>query len=602
MSNHTLQMQYIAPVKEMQFVMHKLANLENILQLPTFAKTEVDLDTSSAILAEAAKFNQEIVSPLNWIGDQQPSTLQHGKVTTPPGFKEAYHQYSAAGWQGILHPRQFGGQNLPRLLNSACQEMVNSANLSFALCPLLTDGAIEALLIAASPLLQEQYLPKLVSGQWSGTMNLTEPSAGSDLANVRTRAQRQNDQSYKIFGTKIYITYGEHDLTENIIHLVLARASDAPEGVKGLSLFVVPKFLINPDHTIGERNDVHCLSIEHKLGIKASPTAVLQFGDHGGATGYLVGNENHGLEYMFIMMNAARFAVGVQGIAIAQRSYQQAVSYAKERLQSKDLVGSDGPISIIHHPDVKRLLMTMRAYTEGARSLAYFGASIKDQVPENTSFKNVSDYQSLYEYLVPIIKGFSTEMSLEVTSLGIQVHGGMGFIEDTGVAQYYRDARILTIYEGTTAIQANDLLGRKTIRDNGTVTQVIIQQIIMTEIDLEKNSSTAAQSMLSNLRLARKSYEDVLNFILKEHQQQLKNVFAGSVPYLQLAGITLAGWQMARALIIAQKNMQDDPDFYAAKITTARFFAEHLLTKVPAIARSILEGGMSANNLNIEQF
>ena len=433
-------------------------------------------------------------------------------------------------------------------------------------------------------------------------MNLTEPGAGSDLANVRTRAQRQNDQSYKIFGTKIYITYGEHDLTENIIHLVLARTSNAPEGVKGLSLFVVPKFFINPDHTIGERNDVHCLSIEHKLGIKASPTAVLQFGDNGGATGYLVGDENRGLEYMFIMMNAARFAVGVQGIAIAQRSYQQAVSYAKERLQSKDLTGSDGPISIIHHPDVKRLLMTMRAYTEGARSLAYFGASIKDQVPENTSLKNVSEYQSLYEYLVPIIKGFSTEMSLEVTSLGIQVHGGMGFIEDMGVAQYYRDARILTFYEGTTAIQANDLLGRKTIRDNGTVTQVIIQQIIMTEIDLEKNSSTAAQSMLSNLRLARKSYEDVLNFILKEHQLQLKNVFAGSVPYLQLAGITLAGWQMARALIIAQKNMPDDPDFYAAKITTARFFAEHLLTKVPAIARSILEGGTSTNNLNIEQF
>jgi hypothetical protein len=302
------------------------------------------------------------------------------------------------------------------------------------------------------------------------------------------------------------------------------------------------------------------------------------------------------------MMNAARFAVGIQGIAVAQRSYQQAVSYARERLQSKDLLGSDGPVSIIHHPDVKRLLMTMRAYTEGARSLAYFGASIKDQVPENTSPKNVSEYQSLYEYLVPIIKGFSTEMSLEVTSLGIQVHGGMGFIEDTGVAQYYRDARILTIYEGTTAIQANDLLGRKTIRDNGTITQVIIQQIIMTEIDLEKNSSTAAQSMLSNLRLARKSYEDVLNFILKEHQQQLKNVFAGSVPYLQLAGITLAGWQMARALIIAQKNMPEDSDFYAAKITTARFFAEHLLTKVPAIAKSILEGGMSTNNLNIEQF
>ncbi len=352
--------------------------------------------------------------------------------------------------------------------------MLNSANLSFALCPLLTDGAIEALLTAGSDELKAVYLEKLVSGQWTGTMNLTEPQAGSDLALVRTRAEPQPDGTFKIFGTKIFITYGEHDMAENIVHLVLARVTGAPEGVKGISLFVVPKFMVGKDGKPGAHNDVHCVSIEHKLGIKASPTAVLQFGDEGGAVGYLVGQENRGLEYMFIMMNAARYAVGVQGIAISERAYQLAVQYAKDRVQSRPVDGSiNASAPIIHHPDVKRMLMTMRAVTEGCRALASVAAAAYDAAHHHPDAQVRKQNQLFYEFMVPLVKGYSTEMSIEVTSLGVQVHGGMGFIEETGAAQYYRDARILTIYEGTTAIQANDLVGRKTARDGGGTAKAI---------------------------------------------------------------------------------------------------------------------------------
>jgi alkylation response protein AidB-like acyl-CoA dehydrogenase len=468
-------MSYHAPVKDMLFVMNELAGLADVVAYPSYEQAGADLDLASAILEESAKFNQDVVAPLNWSGDQQPSSFKEGVVSTSPGFKEAFEQYAAAGWQGVIHPAEFGGQGLPKLISTACLEMVNSANLSFALCPLLTDGAIEALLTAASPELQEQFVPKMISGEWTGSMCLTEPQAGSDLSMVRSKAMPVGDGSYKIFGTKIYITYGEHDMAQNIIHLVLARTPDAPEGVKGISLFVVPKFLVKQDGSLGERNDVHCVSIEHKLGIKASPTAVLQFGDHGGAIGYLVGEENRGLEYMFVMMNAARFAVGVQGVALAERSYQKAVQYAKDRVQSRDLAGSSGPVAIIHQPDVKRMLMTMRAYTEASRALAYYAAAAYDaqHAAPDEAARNFN--QAVYEYLVPIVKGFSTEMSIEVASLGVQVHGGMGFIEETGAAQYYRDARILTIYEGTTAIQANDLVGRKTVRDGGAIAKLLSQ-------------------------------------------------------------------------------------------------------------------------------
>ena len=595
-------MPYVAPVKDMLFVMNELAGLSDVVAYPSYAEAGADVDLAPAILEESAKFNQDVVAPLNWPGDQQPSSFKDGVVTTTPGFKEAFEQFAAAGWQGVIHPAEFGGQGLPKLIATACFEMVHSASLSFALCPMLTDGAIEALLTAASPELQEQFVPSMISGEWTGSMCLTEPQAGSDLSMVRSKAVPEGDGSYKIFGTKIYITYGEHDMAKNIIHLVLARTPDAPEGVKGISLFVVPKFLVNADGSLGERNDVHCVSIEHKLGIKASPTAVLQFGDHGGATGYLVGEENRGLEYMFVMMNAARFAVGMQGVAVAERAYQKAVQYAKDRVQSRDLAGSPGPVAIIHQPDVKRMLMTMRAYVEASRALAYHAAAAYDAQHAAPDEAVRKANQAIYEFLVPIVKGFSTEMSIEVASLGVQVHGGMGFIEETGAAQHYRDARILTIYEGTTAIQANDLVGRKTVRDGGAIAKVLSQKIVETEKELAASASADAKAVLKQLTVGRAAFDEAVAYILAHAKTDTKAVYAGSFAYLRLSGLVFGGWQMARGLLAAERLRDSDPTFYKTKIATARFFAENLLPQAQALATSIIEGGYSTNALELEQF
>ncbi len=486
-------MSYRAPVKDMLFCMKELAGLDDVAAMPGFE--DAGMETAEAVLEGCAKFNQDVVAPLNRDGDINPSTWSDGHVSTTPGFKDAFEQFGAAGWQGLQHPSEFGGMGLPKTIGAACIEMLNSANLSFALCPLLTDGAIEALLTAGTPEQQQTFIPKMIGGEWTGTMNLTEPQAGSDLAMVRTRAEPQSDGRYKIFGTKIYITYGEHDMAKNIVHLVLARVAGAPQGVKGISLFIVPKFMVEADGSLGERNDVHCVSIEHKLGIKASPTAVLQFGDGGGAVGELIGEENRGLEYMFIMMNAARYAVGMQGIAVAERAYQQAVAFARDRVQSRPVDGSvAGSATIIHHPDVRRMLMTMRAYTEGCRAMAMAAAAAFDAAHRHPDADARKQNQTFYEFMVPLVKGYSTEMSIEVTSLGVQVHGGMGFIEETGAAQLYRDARILTIYEGTTAIQANDLIGRKTARDGGATAKAIAGQIEGTEAELAELRRRASQS------------------------------------------------------------------------------------------------------------
>jgi 3-(methylthio)propanoyl-CoA dehydrogenase len=597
-------MTYRAPVKDMLFCMKELAGLEEVAKLPGFE--DAGLDTAQAVLEECAKFNEEVVAPLNVEGDRAPSYWKDGQVFTTAGFKQAFRQFAQGGWQGLQHPSEFGGQGLPKTIGAACGEMLNSANLSFALCPLLTDGAIEALLTAGTPEQQAQYLPKMITGEWTGTMNLTEPQAGSDLAMVRTRAEPQPDGSYKIFGTKIFITYGEHDMAQNIVHLVLARVSGAPEGVKGISLFIVPKFMINADGSLGTRNDAHCVSIEHKLGIKASPTAVLQFGDHGGAVGYLIGQENRGLEYMFIMMNAARYAVGMQGIAIAERSYQKAVAYARERIQSRPVDGSlPGSGSIIHHPDVKRMLMTMRAYIEGCRAMATVAASAFDAAHHHPDAEVRKQNQAFYEFMVPLVKGYSTEMSLEVTSLGVQVHGGMGFIEETGAAQYYRDAKILTIYEGTTAIQANDLVGRKTARDGGQTAKAIAQQIQATEAALAKRDSGAAKAMHKRLVAARQAFVEVVDFVAGNTKASPNAVFAGSVPYLMLAGNLMAGWQMARALLVAEEQLADgagDTAFLQAKVVTARFYADHILSKVPATRDAIVEGADSVTALALEWF
>ncbi|WP_312302695.1 acyl-CoA dehydrogenase [Pulveribacter sp.] len=596
-------MSYTAPVKDMLFAIEHLANIEQVAQMPGFE--DAGLDTAAAVLEECARFNEGVVAPLNVPGDQNPSSWKEGVVTTTPGFKDAFAQFAQGGWQGLQHPASFGGQGLPKTIGAACVEMLNSANLSFALCPLLTDGAIEALLTAGSDELKATYLEKLISGQWTGTMNLTEPQAGSDLALVRTRAEAQGDGTYKVFGTKIFITYGEHDMAENIVHLVLARVAGAPEGVKGISLFVVPKFLVNADGSLGARNDAHCVSIEHKLGIKASPTAVLQFGDHGGAVGYLVGEENRGLEYMFIMMNAARYAVGVQGIAVAERAYQHAVQYARERVQSRPVDGSvKGSATIIQHPDVRRMLMTMRAYTEGCRAMATVAAAAYDASHHHADAEVRKDNAAFYEFMVPLVKGFSTEMSLEVTSLGVQVHGGMGFIEETGAAQYYRDARILPIYEGTTAIQANDLVGRKTGRDGGATARAIAAQIEKTEGELRASASDAARSMATRLAAARTAFLEVVDFVVGAAKQDPNAVFAGSVPYLMLAGNLVAGWQMARVLLVAEKLAATGQDaaFMQAKVATARFYAEHILVRAPALRDEIVHGGASVMQLPLEAF
>ena len=596
-------MSYQAPVKDMLFAIEHLANIQQVAQIPCFE--DAGLETAAAVLEECAKFNEGVVAPLNWEGDKNPSSWKDGVVTTTPGFAQAYRQFAEGGWQGLQHPVDFGGQGLPKTIGAACMEMLNSANLSFALCPLLTDGAIEALLTAGSDELKATYLEKLVSGEWTGTMNLTEPQAGSDLSLVRTKAEPQPDGTYKIFGTKIFITYGEHDMADNIVHLVLARVAGAPEGVKGISLFVVPKFMVGADGSLGARNDVHCVSIEHKLGIKASPTAVLQFGDHGGAVGYLVGEENRGLEYMFIMMNAARYGVGVQGIAVAERAYQKAVQYARDRVQSRPVDGSlPAAAAIIHHPDVRRMLMTMRALTEGCRAMATTAAAAYDAAHHHPDAQVRQDNATFYEFMVPLVKGYSTEMSLEVTSLGVQVHGGMGFIEETGAAQYYRDSKILTIYEGTTAIQANDLVGRKTARDGGQTARAIAAQIEKTEAELRASATPAALSVAERLAAARASFLAAVDFIAASAKRAPNAAYAGSVPYLMLTGNLVAGWQMGRALLVAQSKLAagEETAFMQAKITTAQFYAEHILVRTAGLREAIVQGGESACALPLEAF
>jgi alkylation response protein AidB-like acyl-CoA dehydrogenase len=594
---------YIAPLKDMLFVVNELANLSAIHQLP--GCEDATPDTVEAVLEENAKFCGEVVAPLNHPADKEPSFWHDGQVTTSKGFKEAFRAFADAGWQGVQHPAEYGGQGLPKLVATPCIEMLHGSNLSFALVALLTDGAIEALLTAGSDEQKARYIEPLITGKWTGTMNLTEPQAGSDLAAVRTRAVPQGDGTYKISGTKIFITYGEHDMAENILHLVLARTPDAPPGVKGISLFTVPKFMVNDDGSPGARNDVHCVSIEHKLGIKASPTAVLQFGDHGGAIGTLVGEENRGLEYMFIMMNAARFGVGLQGIGLAERAYQLAAAFAKERVQSRAVEGSSGPVAIINHPDVRRMLMSMRSQTEAARALAYVGAGISDLAHHHSDEATRKANLAVYEYLVPIIKGWSTELAENVARDGVQVHGGMGFIEETGAAQHYRDAKILSIYEGTTAIQANDLIGRKTVRDGGAVAKSIIAQVRATAEQLGQSDYADFGAMRTQLVRGADALEAVVDFVVANVKSDVRAVFAGSVTYLKLAGIVLGGWQMARAALVAQGKLdagEGDAAFYGAKIATARFFADHILSQADGMRHAIVDGASGVLGLEIDQF
>src|SRR6266496_37511 len=480
---------YQAPLAEMQFVLTELAGLEQVSELPGFE--EATPDVAMAILEEASKFATEVLSPLNSIGDREGSQRQEdGTVRTPPGFKDAYRRFCDNGWNGLTKNPEYGGQGLPSLIGTAVEEMWHASNLAFNLCAMLTQGAIESIQLAGSDALKRKFLPNMVAGTWTGTMNLTEPQAGSDLAAVRTKAVPQGDGRYRIFGQKIFITWGDQDYTDNIIHLVLARTPAAPEGVKGISLFVVPKVLVNDDGSLGARNDVHTASLEHKLGIHASPTAVLAYGEKDGALGYLVGEENRGLEYMFIMMNLARFSVGREGVGISERAYQRAVAYARERVQGKPVGTEKGAKAnpIIDHPDIRRMLMTMRANVEAARAVAYVTAAAMDNAQRHPDAEARKRHQAFVDFMIPIVKGWSTEMAQEIASLGIQVHGGMGFIEETGAAQQYRDARITTIYEGTTGIQANDLIGRKTARDGGAMAKALASEIEKVAVELERHT------------------------------------------------------------------------------------------------------------------
>lgn len=595
--------QYNAPLRDMHFVMKELAGLEQVVQLPGYE--EVDTDLSDAILEEASKFAGNVLSPINFSGDQEGSKWHDKAVTVPAGFKEAYTQFAENGWTALACSPEFGGQGLPKLISTAVNEMWKSANMAFSLCPMLTTGAIEALMTAGSDALKQKFLPKMVSGEWTGTMNLTEPSAGSDLAAVRTRAEPQGDGSYKIFGQKIFITYGDHNMTENIVHLVLARLPNAPEGVKGISLFVVPKFMVKDDGSLGERNDAYCVSIEHKLGIHASPTAVMAFGDHGGAVGYLVGEENRGLEYMFIMMNAARFAVGMEGVALAERAYQQAVWYAKDRIQGTELGVRGGPkVSILKHPDVRRLLMSMRSQTEAARALAYVVAAAMDAAKHHPDEAVRAANQAFADLMIPVVKGHSTEMSIEVASEGVQVHGGMGFIEETGAAQHLRDARITAIYEGTTAIQANDLIGRKMAREGGATIKAVIADMRKLDAKLAAQNGADFVAIRKRFAAAVDALEQAANWIVAIFKDDIKAAHAGSVPFLRLLGIVAGGWQMARAALVAQEKIAggDSDPFYAAKIVTARFFADHQLTKAQGLTDSIVDGATGTLALAEELF
>jgi alkylation response protein AidB-like acyl-CoA dehydrogenase len=588
---------YAAPLKDMRFVLNELAGLSEVARLPGYE--EATPDTVDAILEEAARFASGVLDPLNRSGDQEGSKWSDGEVRTPKGFRDAYRQFAEGGWNALPFEPDWGGQGLPKLVATPVDEMWTSANMSFSLCPLLTQGAVHALALRGSEALQQTYIPKMVAGEWTGTMNLTEPQAGSDLALVKTKAVRNGDH-YRISGQKIFITYGEHDLTKQIVHLVLARTPEAPEGTKGISLFVVPKFLLMPDGSLGERNSARCASLEHKLGIHASPTAVMIYEN---AVGYLVGEENRGLETMFIMMNAARFGVGLEGVAIAERAFQRALAFSKERLQGRDLAAGGKTVPIIRHPDVRRMLMLMKSQTEAMRSLAYVVAAALDFANRDPDAERRKTHQAFVDLMIPIVKGWSTETGIEIASLGVQVHGGMGFVEETGAAQYLRDARITTIYEGTTGIQAMDLVGRKIAREGGATAKAWLGELKAFDAELARSGNADIQSLRAQLAAGAQALGDCVQFIVSEKNPLA--AFAGAVPFLKLAGIVAGGWQMARAAVISERKVAQgsgEASFLKAKIATARFYGDHVLVQAPGLRDTVVKGAAGVMALGEDQF
>ena len=581
---------YHAPVTDILFTMKAVAGLDAMSGLPGYA--EATPDTVQAILEEAGRFAGEVLAPLNAVGDREGCHVENGVVRTPKGSPEAYRAYAAAGWNAVAFDPEYGGQGMPWLLTSALQEIWNAADMAFALCPLLTQGAIEALQLHGTPEQKSTYLPKMIAGTWTGTMNLTEPQAGSDLGAIRSRAEPAADGTYRIRGQKIFITYGEHDFTENIVHCVLARLPDAPAGSKGISLFIVPKFLPKPDGTLGARNDLRCVSLEHKLGIHASPTCVMAYGDNEGAVGFRMGEPHRGLEYMFTMMNNARLAVGIQGLAIADRAYQHAVAYARQRVQGAAIDGTkDAPI--LHHPDVRRTLLTMRALTEAMRGLVFYTAGVLDHAKRHPDAAERTRQQALTDLLIPIVKAWCTDQGVRVASLGVQVHGGVGFIEETGAAQYFRDSRIAPIYEGTNGIQAMDLLGRKLLRDEGKAMRSLIAEI---------SSSLGPLGGKDDLAAALRHLEEATTALLETGKRDLPAALAVATPYLGLCGTVIAGWLLARAATAAQSQPDLAADFVAAKRATADFFISNILVEAESEAIRVIRGSASTLAFPITAF
>ncbi|WP_018411072.1 acyl-CoA dehydrogenase [Methyloversatilis thermotolerans] len=581
--------EYIAPLQDMRLALD-LAGLDEVVALPGYE--DASRDVVDAMLEEAARLTGELLSPLNRVGDRVGASLgEDGRVTLPDGFQAAYRAWADNGWNGMGCDPAHGGAGMPHLVVTQIQEMVMGANMAFSLCPLLTAGAIEALALCGSEAQKALYLSRMVSGEWAGTMNLTEPQAGSDLAAVRTRAEPRPDGSWRLFGQKIFITFGEHELASNIVHLVLARTPGAPEGVKGLSLFIVPKFIPDADGHPGARNDLRCVSLEHKLGIHASPTCVMAYGDGEGATGWLCGEENRGIEYMFIMMNAARFAVGLQGIAVAERAWQRAHRYANERMQGSEAgMRGGGRVAIVRHPDVRRMLLRMKSQVDAMRLVAAVTAAARDCAARHPDPAQRAEAQVFVELMIPVVKGWSTETAVDIASLGVQVHGGMGYIEETGAAQYLRDARITTIYEGTTGIQANDLVGRKIVRDKGAAMHALVERMrALAASDLP----VPLQPVARRFREAIDALERATGHVLATWGADMRLALAGAVPLLMLFGRVVGGWQLLRAALRSHELLErgdGDAAFLHARIVSARFYADHVLTECEGLARTVCEG------------
>ncbi|MGD8430637.1 MAG: acyl-CoA dehydrogenase [Ectothiorhodospiraceae bacterium] len=594
--------EYTAPTRDMGFLIREVLDLEAIAALPGFEEASPDVVT--AVLDEAGRFAGGVLAPINPVGDSQGAVLQEGRVRVPEGFASAYREFVDGGWNGVSASPEYGGMGLPELVATATQEMWQSACFAFALCPMLTAGAIEAVSRHGSPEQKARYLEKMVTGQWTGTMDLTEPQAGSDLAAIRTRAVPEGDH-YRLFGQKIYITYGEHEMTENIVHHVLARTPDAPPGVKGISLFIVPKYLPNDDGTPGERNDMHCASLEHKLGIHASPTCAMIYGDSDGAVGYLIGEEGRGLEYMFTMMNEARHKVGVQGLSIAERAYQQALAYARERVQGRPVGRSrEEGAAIIEHPDVRRMLLSMKARTEAMRALCYVAAAEMDRARRQPADDARKAAQSRVDLLIPVVKAWCTELGVDVASMGIQVHGGMGYIEETGAAQHLRDARIAPIYEGTNGIQANDLVGRKVLRDGGRAVAELVADMGATAEALNAAKSDAVRRIEAPLREGIQCLQSATDWVLSQAEAP-EHAMANSMNYLMLAGYVTGGWMMARSALAAQEALDTgaaDPAFYQAKLVTAGYYADQILPGAVSLARAVTAGAEPILAMPAEQF